>query len=172
MFIWLIYSMHQGLTVSAVSSALYIPYSVALMYFCVRRNGVQDSLKPAFALFLGVAVAAHLGGATAVAFVLGLATLAELPQIRSALRGQVPALSTLAYGLTVLRTLPWLPYALERRDLALLLWVATCSMVNAAIFITLLLTRSKRQRASTLDWSSALATEFPGADELVGVSSR
>ena len=146
MFGWLIYSMHQDLTVSAVSAALFVPYSVAMLYFCVRRNGERDSLKPAFALFSGVVLAALLGGATAVAFVLGLATLAELPQLRSALRGQVPALSILAYGLTVLRTLPWLPYAIAHRDLALMLWITTCGTVNAAMFVALLLTR--RARAS------------------------
>ena len=147
MFGWLLYSIHQGLTVSAVSAAFFIPYSAVMLYFCVKRGGTRDSLKPALALFLGVAVAALLGGATAVAFVLGLATLAELPQLRSALRGQVPALSTLAYGLTVLRTLPWLPYALEHRDLALMLWITTCGTVNAAMFVALLLTRRSRSNS-------------------------
>jgi hypothetical protein len=163
MFGWLIYSMHQGLTVSAVSAAFFIPYSVAMLYFCVKHGGVRDSLKPAFALISGVGVTALLGGATAVAFVLGLATLAELPQLRSALRGKVPALSTLAYGLTVLRTLPWLPYALEHHDLALLLWVTTCGTVNAAMFVALLLTRRARNNQTKSPVRSARNVEITAA---------
>ncbi len=78
----------------------------------------------------------------AFALVLGLAPVAELPQIRQALRGDAPALSTIAYGLVILRTVPWLPYAIEHDDIALGLWVATCTAVNLTMFMVLLMTRS------------------------------
>lgn len=145
---WLTYSIHQGLLISAVSAAFFVPFSTVMLYLCLKRGGVRDNLKPAFFLFAAVLIAALTGGATAVAFVLGFATLAEIPQLHAALRDDVPALSTLGYGLTVLRTVPWLPYALEHHDLALILWVITCGTVNVAMFVALLLTRGARRRAS------------------------
>lgn len=156
---WLTYSIHQGLLISAVSAALFVPYSAVMLYLCVKKGGVRDNLKPAFFLIAAVLVAALTGGATAVAFVLGFATLAEIPQLHAALRGDVPALSTLGYGLTVLRTVPWLPYALEHHDIALILWVITCGTVNVAMFAALLLTRGARRRAS------ASVTEMESAAE-------
>ena len=148
MVCWLTYSIHQGLLISAVSAAFFVPLSAVMLYLCLKRGGVRDNLKPAFVLFAAVLVAALTGGATAVAFVLGFATLAEIPQLHAALRGDVPALSTLGYGLTVLRTVPWLPYALEHHDIALILWVITCGTVNVAMFVALLLTRGARRRAA------------------------
>jgi hypothetical protein len=119
-----------------------------MLYLCVKQGGVRDDLKPAFFLAAAALAAALTGGAAAVAFVLGFATLAEIPQLHAALRGDVPALSTLGYGLTVLRTAPWLPYALANHDIALVLWVITCGTVNVAMFIALLLTRGVRRRES------------------------
>ena len=148
MMCWLTYSIHQGLLISAVSAAFFVPLSAVMLYLCLKRGGVRDNLKPAFFLFAAVLIAALTGGATAVAFVLGFATLAEIPQLHAALRGDVPALSTLGYGLTVLRTVPWLPYALEHHDIALILWVITCGTVNVAMFVALLLTRGARRRAA------------------------
>lgn len=151
---WLIYSIHQGLVVSAISAALFIPYYAAMLYFCLKQGGTRDNLKPAFFLCVAVLIAVLTGGSMAVAFVLGLATLAEIPQIHAALRGDVPALSTLGYGLVVLRTVPWLPYALEHHDIALILWVATCTSVNVAIFAVLLLTRGARRRAAAAQFEA------------------
>ena len=119
-----------------------------MLHLCVKQGGVRDSLKPAFFLFAAVLVSVLTGGATAVAFVLGFATLAEIPQLHAALRGDAPALSTLGYGLTVLRTAPWLPYALANHDIALVLWVITSGTVNVAMFVALLLTRGARRRAA------------------------
>ena len=148
MVCWLTYSIHQGLLISAVSAVFFVPFNAVMLYLCLKRGGVRDNLKPAFFLFAAVLIAALTGGATAVAFVLGFATLAEIPQLHAALRGDVPALSTLGYGLTVLRTVPWLPYALEHHDIALILWVITCGTVNVAMFVALLLTRGARRRAA------------------------
>jgi hypothetical protein len=145
---WFTYSIHQGLLISAVSAAFFVPYSAVMLYLCVKQGGVRDDLKPAFFLAAAALAAALTGGAAAVAFVLGFATLAEIPQLHAALRGDVPALSTLGYGLTVLRTAPWLPYALANHDIALVLWVITCGTVNVAMFIALLLTRGVRRRES------------------------
>jgi hypothetical protein len=39
--------MHQDLTVSAVSAALFVPYSVTMLYFCVRRNGEREQFRGA-----------------------------------------------------------------------------------------------------------------------------
>lgn len=97
----------------------------------------------------------------AVAFVLGFATLAEIPQLHAALRGDVPALSTLGYGLTILRTVPWLPYALEHHDIALILWVITCGTINVAMFAALLLTRGARRRAASVGQFKTKAEGFP-----------
>jgi len=120
-----------------VSCALFVPYSVALLAVCVLRGGIADGLKPLYILVAAVTVSSFLGGATALAIVLGLAPLAELPQIRGVLQGDAPALSTVAYGLVVLRTVPWLPYALEHLDLALGLWIVTCLAVNLTMFVVL-----------------------------------
>ena len=132
-----------------------------MLYLCLKQGGVRDNLKPAFFLVAAVLVAALTGGAMAVAFVLGFATLAEIPQLHAALRGDVPALSTLGYGLTVLRTVPWLPYALEHHDIALILWVITCGTVNVAMFAALLLTRGARRRAAAAAQFEAEAESYP-----------
>jgi hypothetical protein len=141
---WLGYSASQGLKVSAVSSGLLLAYHLALLSLCVRKGGTRDSLRPFFILVAALACGL-LGGVSAVAVVLGLAPLAEFPQIRNAVQGEVPALSTAAYGFVVLRTLPWLPYALDHRDLALSLWVATCTAVNLTMFMVLATTRATRR---------------------------
>jgi hypothetical protein len=137
MLVWLGYSVHQHLWVSVVSCALFLPYSVALLFVCVTRGGSRDSLKPFYVLLLAVMSSSLLGGTSALAVVLGAAPFAEVPQIRGALKGDPPALSTVAYSLVVLRTLPWLPYALENRDTALGLWVASCTAVNITMFMVL-----------------------------------
>lgn len=132
-----------------------------MLCLCLKQGVVRDNLKPAFFLVAAVLVAALTGGAMAVDFVLGFATLAEISQLHAALRGDVPALSTLGYGLTVLRTVPWLPYALEHHDIALILWVITCGTVNVAMFAALLLTRGERRRAASVDQLATKADSFP-----------
>ena len=146
---WLGYSIQQGLGISIVSSAMLVVYYVALLGVCATRGGSRDSMRPFYVLVLAVRAALSRGGTTALALVLGLAPLAEVPQLRNALRGHVPALSTVAYGLVILRTLPWLPYALEHNDIALGLWVATCTAVNLTMFMVLVSTRSARAAKSS-----------------------
>mgnify|MGYP006298399269 FL=1 len=149
MVTWLGYSLSQGLVVSAVSSGVLLAYHLALLSLCVLKYGTRDSLRPFYALGAAV-ICALFGGATPIAVVLGLAPLAEFPQIRNVLRGDVPALSTAAYGFVILRTLPWLPYALDRRDLALCLWVATCTATNLTMFMVLATTRVARRNRNDI----------------------
>jgi hypothetical protein len=141
---WLWYSINQGLWVSLVSSVLLVTYYIALLIVCATRGGTRDGLKPFYLLLAAVGTSALIGGPSALAVVLGLAPLAETPQIGKALRGDVPALSTLAYALVILRTLPWLPYAMEQGDRALSLWVVTCTSVNGVMFVVLAVTRRTR----------------------------
>jgi hypothetical protein len=147
---WLFYSIHQHLWISMVSSIPMVVYYIALLTVCVLNGGARDKLRPFYVLCAAVAVSL-LGGMPALAIVLGLAPLAEAPQIRYALRGNVPALSTTSYGLVLLRTLPWLPYAIAHRDLALCIWVATCTMVNLSMFVVLVTTRSSRSSKAKRD---------------------
>jgi hypothetical protein len=143
---WLWYSLDQHLWVSGVSCAVYLPYSVALLSICLARQGTRDSLSPFYVLLSAVTLAYVLGGPTALAVVLGTAPLAEIPQIRGVIRSDAPALSSLAYGLVVLRTLPWLPYALQHSDLAITLWVATCTAVNITMCMVLVSKRGVQTR--------------------------
>jgi hypothetical protein len=139
---WLGYSLQQDLVISVLSSSILLVYYVMLLGVCVTRGGVRDSLRPFYVLATLLTTAWVLGRPMAFALVLGLAPVAELPQIRQALRGDAPALSTIAYGLVILRTVPWLPYALAHTDIALGLWVATCTAVNLTMFMVLVMTRS------------------------------
>ena len=143
---WLWYSTNQGLWVSLISGVLFVPYSIALLIVCVTRGGSRDGFKPFYVLLVAVLSSSLIGGPSALAVVLGLAPLAETPQIRKAARADVPALSTVAYALVVLRALPWLPYAMERGDRALSLWVVTCTFVNVVMFLVLAFTRRARAR--------------------------
>ena len=152
---WLGYSAQQDLALSVVSSSCLLLYHVALLVICVTRGGSRDNLRPFYVLAAAVLTSGVFGGPTALALVLGLAPVAAMPQIRSALRGHVPALSTVAYGLVMLRTLPWLPYALEHHDVALGLWVATCTAVNLTMFMVLVTTRATARRPSARDDTAA-----------------
>ena len=136
--------MSQQLLAASVSSGLLLAYQVTLLTLCVLNGGTYDNLRPFYALDATV-TCGLFGGVSIIAVVLGLAPLAEFPQIRNVLRGEVPALSTAAYGLVILRTLPWLPYALDHRDLALGLWIATCTAMNLTMFMVLATTRAARR---------------------------
>jgi hypothetical protein len=141
---WLGYSLQRDLTTSVLSSSMLLVYYVMLLGVCITRGGVRDSLRPFYVLVVLLTATWVIGGPMVLGFVLGLSPVAELPQIRQALRGDVPALSTLAYGFVILRTIPWLPYALAHDDIALGLWVATCTAVNLTMFTVLFMTRSAR----------------------------
>ena len=167
MIAWLGYSIHQDLGVSIVSSSLLLVYYLALLGVCHTRGGSRDSLRPFYVLVAAASIATMLGGMTALALVLGLAPIADVPQIRNALRGNVPALSSVAYGLVILRTLPWLPYALEHRDVALGLWVATCTAVNLTMFIVLISKRAARAAAVLEPISVSNSLEAPVDTEIL-----
>ena len=151
MVAWLGYSIQRDLGVSIVSSSLLLTYYIALLIVCVTRGGTRDSLQPFYVLAILITTAWLLGGPLALALVLGLSPVAEYPQIRNALRGDVPSLSSIAYGLAILRTVPWLPYAIENDDIALGLWVATCTAVNLTLFMVLTTTRSAQSHKASKD---------------------
>lgn len=126
---WLFYSFVSGLAVSVVSSALSLVVSLATLHTQLKGRHIDDRSAPVL-LFLSVVASLSIAGLPGLALILGLAPLTELRQSLAIVKKDAPALSLLSYGSVFFRTLPWVPYAVKHVDLAIGLWIVTCTLTN------------------------------------------
>lgn len=95
----------------------------------VKGRHIDDRSAPVL-LFLSVVASLSIAGLPGLALILGLAPLTELRQSLAIVKKDAPALSLLSYGSVFFRTLPWVPYAVKHVDLAIGLWIVTCTLTN------------------------------------------